>query len=119
MVAKKVSTQQIPPVVAAVGGSHDGVPVERLGLVVVEEDALMAVKATWRAVERVCRAPQLVGVVVSVAAGLLRKSVKATLRDLVSLKVAFTDLGTVSVAPTVTHATAASVEPASAQVGRP
>jgi hypothetical protein len=41
MVAKEVSAQQIAPVVAAGGGPHDGVHVERLGLVVVEEDALM------------------------------------------------------------------------------
>ena len=38
-----MSAQQIASVVAAVGGAHDGVDVERFGLVVVEEDALMTV----------------------------------------------------------------------------
>jgi hypothetical protein len=43
MVAGEVPAQQVASVVAAVGGAHDGVDVERFGLFVVEEDALVAV----------------------------------------------------------------------------
>jgi hypothetical protein len=43
MVAGEVSAQQVASVVAAVGSAHDRVDVERFGLVVVEEDALVAV----------------------------------------------------------------------------
>jgi hypothetical protein len=43
MVVGEVSAQQVASVVAAVGSAHDGVDVERFGLVVVEEDAFLAV----------------------------------------------------------------------------
>lgn len=45
MVASEVSAQRVESVVAAVGGAHGGVNVERFGLVVVEEDALVVIKA--------------------------------------------------------------------------
>src|SRR5882757_48867 len=43
VVACEVATEQIASVVTAVGCAHDGVHVERLGLVVVQENALVAV----------------------------------------------------------------------------
>jgi hypothetical protein len=43
VVACEVAAEQIASVVTAVGCAHDGVHVERLGLIVVQEDTLMAV----------------------------------------------------------------------------
>lgn len=43
VVTRDVATEQIASVVAAVGRAHDGVHLERLGLVVVQENSLVAV----------------------------------------------------------------------------